>query len=232
MRQDTRRAADGTDLSNTIITGIRMGFTALMYRQSWIPQAALSQNYQDCRKGILPGKSGARGPARVPTQAGVYVKSIGQCASGASEVFGKAKQPHRWSHVGSFRQFWLTSTAGLVCICDCFISLKWFNRNSLSRTHHQPTIIILLKLWPYLAKPRLHRDQAPCPGGKAAPVTHLYMVSLLTQPRYSSAISVSWCTTTLVTDMSGCCSFAAFIACARTWKRPHFRACHRGSSEG
>lgn len=31
-----------------------------------------------------------------------------------------------------------------------------------------------------------------------------------------SAISVSWWTTTLVTDMSGCCSFASLMACTRT----------------
>lgn len=45
---------------------------------------------------------------------------------------------------------------------------------------------------------------------------------------YSGVISVSWCTTTLVTDMSGCCSFASFIAWAKAcrpgqkWqKKPH-----------
>lgn len=34
-------------------------------------------------------------------------------------------------------------------------------------------------------------------------------------PSYSGVISVSWCTTTLVTDMSGCCSLASLIARAK-----------------
>lgn len=34
-------------------------------------------------------------------------------------------------------------------------------------------------------------------------------------PCYSGEISVSWCTTTLVTDISGCCSFASLMALAK-----------------
>lgn len=57
---------------------------------------------------------------------GSNMKPIAQRAAGASKVFGKAKQTHHRSHVASFRLLWLISTAGLVYICDCFISLKWF----------------------------------------------------------------------------------------------------------
>lgn len=38
------------------------------------------------------------------------------------------------------------------------------------------------------------------------------VVEGLSKDSYSGLISVSWCTTTLVTDMSGCCSFASLMA--------------------
>lgn len=73
-----------------------------------------------------------------------------------------------------------------------------------------------------LSQTSLALTSAACPEEEQhCPLWHV--VSLLTQPCYSSAISVSWCTTTLVTDMSGCCSFAAFMAWARTCKRAHLR---------
>lgn len=59
------------------------------------------------------------------------------------------------------------------------------------------------------------------------------LLSYLVQSSPSSGvISVSLCTTTLVTDMSGCCSLASFMA----WARAYIRECsakrdHQGETE-